>query len=415
MQQEKGKFMDGLILGLDLCDAYTQLVCDQGEKSWTLPTVICRKKEEESWMVGEPAYASALAGEGVMVDKLVKLVVKNGTSTIGGIRYGGAQLLVQFLIQVVALAKAEYGTDHIKQLVFSVPKIDTRLLECLAACGDYLGAQGKDIHIISHTESFMYYVLSQKREVWNNQVGMFDLSGEGLCYYEMKVQRGLRQTTVMAENERLEEGFSLDILNSAAGRKMADRILCSCGARMLQKKLFSSVFLMGKGFEERDWAEGFMKLVCSRRRVYVESELFARGAVYRAVDFLREKSAYPYVCICEGRLDSSVSMKVLYKDQDNQLMLANAGASWYEAAKEVELILDNQDYLEFIITPPDQRKRKTVKMALEGFPKREEKTLRVLLQIGFLDEKTMTVTVTDQGFGELFPSTGAVLKQEVML
>ena len=63
--EKKGKLMDGLILGLDLCDAYTQLVCDQGERSWTLPTVICRKKEEESWMVGEPAYASALAGDGV--------------------------------------------------------------------------------------------------------------------------------------------------------------------------------------------------------------------------------------------------------------------------------------------------------------------------------------------------------------
>lgn len=407
--------MDGLILGLDLCDAYTQLVCDQGEKSWTLPTVICRKKEEESWMVGEPAYASALAGSGVMVDKLVKLVTKDGTATIGGIRYTGAQLLTRFLIQAVALAKDEYNTDKIKQLVFSVPRIETRLLACLRGCGAYLDVAGEDIHIMSHTESFMYYVLSQKREVWNNQVGMFDLSGEGLCYYEMKVQRGLRQTTVMAEKERLEEGFSLDILNSSAGKKMADRILCSCGNRMLQKKLFSSVFLMGKGFEERDWAEEFMKLVCNRRRVYVETELFARGAAYRAVDFLREKSIYPYVCICEGRLDSSVSMRVLYKDQDNQLMLAKAGVSWYEAAKEVELILDGQDYLEFMITPPDQRKKKTVRMELEGFPKRGEKTLRVLVQIGFLDERTMTVTVTDQGFGELFPSTGAVLRQEVML
>lgn len=407
--------MDGLILGLDLCDAYTQLVCDQGEKCWALPTVICRKKEEESWMVGEPAYASALAGDGVMVDKLVKLVIKDGTATIGGVRYGGAQLLAQFLIQVTGLAREEYKMDKVRQLVFAVPRIDARLLECLTGLGDYLGVAGKDIHVISHTESFMYYVLSQKREVWNNQVGMFDLSGEGLCYYEMKVQRGLRQTTVMAERERLEEGFSLDILNSAAGKKMADRILCSCANRMLQKKLFSSVFLMGKGFEKRDWAEGFMKLVCSRRRVYMETELFARGAEYRAVDLLREKSAYPYVCICEGRLDSSVSMKVLYKDQDNQLMLAKAGVSWYEAAKEVELILDCQDYLEFIITPPDQRKKKTVRMVLEGFPKREEKTLRVLVQIGFLDERTMTVTVTDQGFGEFFPSTGAVLRQEVML
>ena len=123
--------MDGLILGLDLCDAYTQLVCDQGEKSWTLPTVICRKKEEESWMVGEPAYASALAGSGVMVDKLVKLVTKDGTATIGGIRYTGTQLLTRFLIQAVALAKDEYNTDKIKQLVFSVPRIETRLLACL--------------------------------------------------------------------------------------------------------------------------------------------------------------------------------------------------------------------------------------------------------------------------------------------
>ena len=105
----------------------------------------------------------------------------------------------------------------------------------------------------------------------------------------------------------------------------------------------------------------------------------------------------------------------LHKDQDNQLMLANAGVSWYEAGAQVELILDGQDYLEFIITPPDQRKRKTVKIVLDGFHKRDEKTLRVLLEIGFLDERTMTVTVTDQGFGELFPSTGAVLRQEVML
>ncbi len=37
--------MDGLILGLDLCDAYTQLVCDAGEKSWIMPTVICKRPE----------------------------------------------------------------------------------------------------------------------------------------------------------------------------------------------------------------------------------------------------------------------------------------------------------------------------------------------------------------------------------
>ena len=123
--------MDGLILGVDLCDAYTQLVCEGGEKSWTLPTVICKKKEEDLWLVGESAYASALVGDGVIVDKLVKLVQKNGTSTIGGIKYKGEQLLNQFLMQIVAMAKEEYQTEQIKQLVFSVPQIEIKLLECL--------------------------------------------------------------------------------------------------------------------------------------------------------------------------------------------------------------------------------------------------------------------------------------------
>ncbi len=407
--------MDGLILGLDLCDAYTQVVCGQGDKSWTLPTVVCKKKTEDLWLVGEAAYASALAGDGVIVDKLVKLVKKDGTATIGGVKYGGMQLLSRFLMQVLELARKEYGTYHVERLVITAAKVDQRLLACLFKCREYLGVAEGNMSVISHTESFMYYVLSQKREVWNNQIGMFDLSPDSLCYYEMKVLRGMRRTTVLAEREELEESFSLDILKTPAGARLADRILCSCGSRLLQKKAFSSIFLTGKGFEEQEWAKEFMKLVCARRRVFVESALFALGAAYRAADLTREKTGYPYVCICEGRLDSSVTMKVLHKDQENQLVLAEAGESWHEAGKEVELILDKQDYLEFIITAMDPKKKKAVRLVLEGFPKRAEKTLRVLLKIGFLDERTMTVMVRDQGFGDFFPSTGASIRQEVMI
>ena len=37
--------MDGLVIGLDLNDEYTQISCYGKEISWTIPTVICRKKE----------------------------------------------------------------------------------------------------------------------------------------------------------------------------------------------------------------------------------------------------------------------------------------------------------------------------------------------------------------------------------
>lgn len=412
--------MDGLVLGLDLCDGYTQLSCIGQEKHWTFPTVVCRKKNEDAWLVGEEAYASALMGEGVIVDKLLKMVLKDGTSTINGTKYRGIELLEKFLEKVLSLpvgdSKEAAEKPEISRLVITIPRIEAYLVDSLMYCADSLRIPRERVHVISHTESFLYYILSQKREVWNNQVGMFDLSQDCLCYYEMKVQRGLRQVTVVAEREKLDEGFSLDILNSPSGMRLADKILCACGERFLQKKLFSSVFLTGKGFEKQEWATGFMKLVCaSRRKVYAEPVLFAQGAAYKAADFLREKTAYPYVMICDGRLDATVSIKVLHQDQESQLVLAAAGDSWYESKSTVEFILDRQNEIELMIVPLDPKKKRMVKLNLEGFPVRDDKSVRVQVQIGFLDEKTMAVVVKDLGFGEFYPSTGAMIRQEVMI
>ncbi|MCI9359452.1 MAG: hypothetical protein HFG65_00605 [Hungatella sp.] len=415
--------MDGLKLGLDLCDGYTKLSCLGQDKLWAFPTVVCRKKEEDVWLIGEDAYASALMGDGVIVDKLLKLVKKDGTSTISGIKYRGVEILVRFLERVLMLPLEEMTGDEksrgpgawVEQLVITVSEVEARLLDCLMYCGDYLQIPRDRLHVISHTEGFLYYVLNQKREMWNNQVGMFDLSEEGLFYYEMKVQRGMRNVTVVAEKEKLDEGFSLDVLNAPSGMKLADKILCACGERFLQKKLFSSVFLAGKGFENQDWAPEFMKLVCARRRVFVEPALFAQGAALRAMDLTSGKTSYPYVMICDGRLDTTVCVNVFHQDKENQLVLAAAGDSWYESKSTVDFILDNQNYLEFSIIPLGSKNTKTVKMVLEGFPQRDDKTVRVQTQVGFLDEKTMAVVVKDMGFGEFFPSTGAVLRQEVMI
>ena len=129
----------------------------------------------------------------------------------------------------------------------------------------------------------------------------------------------------------------------------------------------------------------------------------------------QDKTSYPYVMLCEGRLDTTISVKVLHQDKENQLILAAAGDSWYEAKSTVDFILDNQNYLEFVITPSDPKKKKEVKMILEGFPKRTDKTVRVQVQIGFLDENIMAVAVRDKGFGDLYPSTGAMIRQEVMI
>lgn len=407
--------MEGLVIGLDINDDYSQINCYGQEKSWTIPTVICRRKEKESWLTGEDAYAATLLGDGVIVDKLLKMVMKDGTSTIGGICYSGASLLKIFLEQVLEYPKKEYANRQVTELVITVQETDARLMDTFMYCGDYLGIPRENVHVISHTESFIYYVLSQKKELWANQVGLFDLSSGRLCYHEMKVQRGLKRNMVQGEAQNQEEAFNLDVLESPSGAKLADSILCACGEKLLAKKLFSTIFLTGKGFERQDWAGGFMKMLCSRRKVFVETALFAKGAACKAQDYLKEETAYPFIFVCEGRLKAEVSLKVNRRGREAQLVVASYGDDWYESKSSLDLIVDGQEEIEFTISHLENRKKKTVCVPLSGIPKRPPKTTRIQLNVGFQNENTMTMVIKDKGFGELYPASDAVVRQEVVL
>ena len=407
--------MEGLVIGIDLCDTYTKVNCLEEEKTWTVPTVICKKKQSDEWFVGKEAYGLVLTGTGIIVDKLLSLVMKNGTATIEGVKYEAVDLLGKFLEKVLELPKQEYGTEKIVQTAVALYRVEGKLMDALLYCADYLKISRQRFHVIGHTESFVYYVMSQRKDVWATQVGLFDLSEEGLTYHELKVQRSIRKMVVQADRQEMEESFNLDILDNSAGCRMADKILCSTGEKLLQKKLFSAVFLTGKGFSNLDWAENFMKLLCAKRRVYGEPDIFAKGAAYHGADFEREKTAYPFACICEGRLKSTVSMEVRQKDKEVQMVVASAGDCWYEAKTSVELLTDGQDFVDFFITSLDTRKKRMVRIPLEGFPERPARTTRISVTIGFLDENTMAVVIKDKGFGELFPATDTVVRQEVMI
>ena len=254
--------MEELMIGLDICDTYTQMYCYGNEKVWNFPAIICYNKPDGSWWLGEngrDAYSYAL-GDGVIVDKLLNLLQKEGTATIGGVKYEARFLMARYLELVLLKAmeaadaqKAEaaraaedarqpaatqaagarqktadmrkagdpqmaaedarqtagpsgeeaekepaegtpaptvYDGGRIGHLVITVPTINARLMDALMGSIAELNIGRGRVHIVSHTESFLYFVLSQKREIWNNQVGMFDLSEDFLGYYEMKVQRG---------------------------------------------------------------------------------------------------------------------------------------------------------------------------------------------------------------------------------
>ena len=96
-------------------------------------------------------------------------------------------------------------------------------------------------------------------------------------------------------------------------------------------------------------------------------------------------------------------------------MIAGAGENWYECKTTMDFLMDESKKIEFTITPMDPKKSRTATISLKDFPDGPAWTTRIQVSIGFLDESTMVAAVKDKGFGELFPASDAMVRQEVKL
>ncbi len=418
----------GLILGIDLCDSFSQisvyspekkapepLLLGGAESNGLISTTLCKVRGQDSWLIGTEAYQRALMGEGTMVDKLVKLLMRDTSATIEGVQYSAVQLMAAFITQLIRLPKIIYKEEEIDGIAFGLRQLDPDLLDRLTEACDLCGLDRKKVRFLSHTECFAYYVASQPKDLWPNTAAAFDLTEAGLDYFEMQVIRGRRPQILQAAREPLDEAFDLDLLETPMGERMADTILSACADRKLQKKLVSSVFLTGEGFISVDFAKEFLKKVCNKRKVFSGQHLFADGAALIAYDGTLPESAFPYLCLCEGRLASTISLYALQDGKNEQLILASAGSNWYESKASAEFILDDVHTLELMVTPFATQRVETISLSLDELPARPNKTTRIQLIVSFSSESRVTVRVIDKGFGEIFPASGIVIRKDFLI
>ncbi len=416
---------EGLIVGFDLCKDYCRvsffeegaqepkdLVFTEEGNPCLVQNSICKKKGEDVWLIGQDAYETALLGGGSIVDKVLRLVERGGFTTFEGVRYSAEDLLYHFLDEVLKVLYVNRRNSEIKKIVFSVQELSGVVLDTVLRCTKRLGLKRDAVHIVSHTESYLFYVLSQKRDLWSNLSVLFDLSGDGLNYYELEVLRGMQPNVAIARREFLEEGFSLGILETGSGMKLADSIMTSCVDRMLSKKIVTSCYLSGKGMDNcQTWGENFLRVLCNRRRVFFTENLFAKGAVYQAVDLLREKSVYNCRVICEGRIGVDIHLDVVQGVTAKTLELAGIGTNWYESQASVDIIPDQESSLKLRVRKLFERQTTTVEIPFADLGFQRNKMNRVHVDLRFTAENTFTVTLTDKGFGEILPGSGKTVQR----
>lgn len=395
-------------VGLDITDDYIAVHVEQSETVLIKPAVIGREKDGSCWYFGEDAYRAALSGTGIMTDRLLTLLKKDGQREMGGDMYTATELLSRLLSMLIEKALNDEGNPSVTHVTAALKTADRDLFDRVAACLYGMGYREDEITVMSHSEAFMYFVLSQDKSFYTGGVALFDLWDGGLSVYEFGITRGTgRQLVTCICTD--EEGFRTEILRTDTGKTLGDRIMTETAKRHLDGKIFTTVFLTGNGFSKTEWAKEFVSYTCHRRKLMLEEGIFAIGASLEATaDFSQ------YVFMCDTRVPYEMTMTVEIRGRDTELLLIPAGERWHNLKLTAEVMPCGQDYIDFTVTPiqPGAGKQKK-RLMISGFPEREDRTLRLLTEIEAVSANAVKITVSDMGFGEIYPSSGVVLKEEL--
>lgn len=405
--------MDKKILGIDFSDTGAVLSFYSDSRKWCFPSAVCKEKDRRGWLVGRAAFECALNGSGIITDKLLSFIDKKKITTLHGVRYSALDLVSGFFRAVFHEVTADAEAPDF--VVVCVPEISVDIVNSLTDCICRAGINKECIYVISRSEAFIYYSMSQAKDFHNNNVALFSLEDNALTYYEMKIQRKPKSTLVFADKELMDESFNTEITTTEAGAKLADKILLSCVDRLFKNKIISAVILTGKGFQSLDWAPEFTKAVCHRRKVFVDDEIFARGAGYRGADLASENGIFQFSPICDGRIDCSIYITINKKDRTVAYPVINIGDPWFSVDRRIKVIPTSMQDIELSVVPMDERMRRTLRIPIGFMPERPPKTSCIGLGIHFTNAHDMTVDIEDLGFGDIYPATHLKQTQEVTL
>lgn len=414
-----------LLVGFDLCDDYSQLSCifknapepesvciTPDQSKFLIPTAVCVREMTKDWVIGEEAERCRDRMAGVYVDKLLSRLESQETVEIYGSLFSPEVLLEKYFRKIFGILRQRYQNNSIRQLVITLrnctPKTEEHLYGVMLA----LGIDKDRVKIISHTTGFMYYIVSQPRDVWINDVALFDYGVDGLRYCQLSFGRKGTPMAVVADCVDLSDDISFDMLSQMSAERLAHAFE-SIANLTLHKKIITSLFVTGRGFEG-DWATDVLRRLCMGRRVFLGQNLYTKGACYAARALVQNR-LQEYRFLSEECIKASVSLRVYHDAQTYQLELASAGDNWKSAGTSCTLILDQCNELEFTLSDAVRRDKVLEIMTLDGPVRRERRSTRLQLNFRFISRDMAVVKLKDIGFGEFYKTNYRVWEQILKL
>lgn len=415
-----------LLVGYDLCDDFSGISCfnpktfepesiciGKDPNKFLIPTVVGVKKDTKEWVYGEDAIALEKDGYGVIVSNLVEKVRLGNEVTVLGSSFSPITLLEKFLKKTLLLLKIYYPSNSIQRIVITVKELDKKIVNGIYAALMSLGIDKDRAFIQSHDQSYEYYTLSQPKELWMNDVALFDFNEKGLSYSQINIVRNMTQNIVSTTKKDYSEILSYDMLIEGSKERISN-VFLNISKSVLHKQIVSTIYVTGKGFEG-DWSDDALIELCKGRRVFKGNNLYTRGACYTARELADNPKLSEYIFLGDEMIKYSLALQGYYNAKSSDIILMKETSNWYDVSEKLYVILDETDCINITLRDAWNRDRRSETLKLDGIPKRPNKTTRIEIRLKCLNSTTVILTAKDKGFGELYPSSYRIWEKEIKL
>lgn len=310
--------------------------------------------------------------------------------------------------------------ESIGQIVFTVPELNVDIVRMLKGIAKRMGIDKDNVYVQDYKESFCNFMIYQPKELWQYEAALFHCDRhEVKAYMLRKLRTGYGKgrdafiTVDEVASARMEELAAVYPVLNVDRAKEADIQFKQFVQGVFDKKLVSSVFLVGEGFEN-NWYPQSLKVLCNGRRAFLGNNLYSKGACYAAY-----KRSLEYedslIYLDETKMMDQICLRLRMQGVDKWYPIVSWGSRWYESDMQCEILLENTDDIEIHIESLVGAEMRVERVSLEGLPKRKNYTLRLQVKVMMRNEKCCCISFKDMGFGEFFPATDFYVEKEIHL
>ena len=413
----------GSILGVDLNEKSCQIsyydenkeepeTMEAAVDNYQIPLILGYYKDR--WVYGQEAKRLKEAGEGDIVTHLFRKAVKRKKVRVGEKIHDGVWLLAKF----VSLMLKKF--EKIDYITFSVPYTNVDMSKMLKGIGKHIGVPGECVFVQDYKESFCQYMFYQPKELWQYESALFYCDAQEIRAYMLRrlntvstKSRDMFVTVEEVANAHMRELEAIYPVLNVDKAKDADESFKSFIQNVFDKKVVSSVYLTGEGFEN-NWYPNSLRVLCNGRRAFMGNNLYSKGACYTAQRRKEEQSDAP-VYLDETKLTEQISVRMRVNGEEGWYPLVSWGNHWYESDRQFEVLLGDTEDIEIHVDSLVTGRHLVESVSLKGMPDRKNYALRLKISTFFSDEKTCHIIFEDMGFGEFFAPSGFRLEKIIEL